>query len=464
MIGRSAVFAAALTAGCVVACPAAAQRMAGAQATSIAGVVFDSLRTKAPLAGATVVLIELNKYVSADERGRFHFDSLVPGRYRLSFLHPVLDSLHITASETEVDAVAGTATVVRLVTPSAASLYARLCPAPREKLTGVVIGRVYDVDDDSPLAGAVVSSAWDELVIENGTVRGHTAGHRVVTTASGGFVFCGVPSDAPFKLRASAGGASAGPIEVSLGTSLVASADLAVSRAPAGAARLATLRGSVRRTDGTPLAGAIISSDAATVPARADAAGRFTLAGIVPGTRVVEVKALGLNPLTLVMDFRSGMAIDTAFTLIRPAQPLSPVAVSGRSDEIDRGEFDRRRQSTAGYFATQADIMKFAPGDLGEVFQRVPSLRLQPGPPRAGVNTRQVTMMGSGGNPYCVPTFFIDGVEFAGGGVGSFAEVMDAVKPEMVKGIEVYRPGSPIPPRFDRTSRTGCGSIVVWTR
>jgi hypothetical protein len=55
-------------------------------------------------------------------------------------------------------------------------------------------------------------------------------------------------------------------------------------------------------------------------------------------------------------------------------------------------------------------------------------------------------------------------VEFAGGGAGSFAEVMDAVKPEAVKGIEVYRSAGPIPPRFDRSSRTGCGSIVIWTR
>ena len=207
----------------------------------------------------------------------------------------------------------------------------------------------------------------------------------------------------------------------------------------------------------------MVTSDASDAPARTDAAGAFALGGIIPGTRVVEVKALGFAPLTFVHDFRAGVTIDTTLKLTRPVQTLNPVAVTARTDEIDRGEFDRRRRASAGYFATAAEIMKFSPSDLGDVFQRVPSLRLQPGPPRAGSTSKQVTMMGGGGNPYCVPTFFVDGVEFAGGGAGSFAEVMDAVHPELVKGIEVYRSAGPIPPRFDRSSRTGCGSIVVWT-
>jgi hypothetical protein len=209
----------------------------------------------------------------------------------------------------------------------------------------------------------------------------------------------------------------------------------------------------------------VVTSDASSEPVRSDTAGAFTLGGITPGTRVVEVKAVGLTPLMLVFNFRAGSTIDTAFTLTQQAQALGPVSVTARTDEIDRGEFDRRRRETAGFFMTQAEIMKFTPGDLADVFQRVPALRVQAGPLRAGSSTRQVTMIsGAGAIPYCVPTFFVDGVEFAGGGGGSFLDVMDAVKPEMVKGIEVYRAGPAMPPRFDRRTRTGCGSIVIWTR
>ena len=43
---------------------------AGAQG-SIAGTVYDSLRTHAPLANATVVLVERSQYATTDARGRF---------------------------------------------------------------------------------------------------------------------------------------------------------------------------------------------------------------------------------------------------------------------------------------------------------------------------------------------------------------------------------------------------------
>ena len=67
---------------------------AGAQG-SIAGTVFDSLRTRAPLAGATVVLVERSRYATADARGRFRFDSVPDGHYTIGFMHPVLDSLDL---------------------------------------------------------------------------------------------------------------------------------------------------------------------------------------------------------------------------------------------------------------------------------------------------------------------------------------------------------------------------------
>ncbi len=435
--------------------------VAAAQA-SIAGVVFDSLRTNAPLRGASVVLIELNRYATSDERGRFHFDSIVPGRYRLSFLHPVLDSLDVAAGEGVVDAIAGTATTVRLATPSPASLYARVCPAPREKATGVVLGRVRDVDDDAPVAGAVVSSAWVELVVYNGSMMRQAAGHRATTDATGGFIFCGVPTDAPFTLRAALGAASAGPIEITLGATLVSRADLAVSRAPGTRATRATVRGTVRRADGRPLAGAVVASAAADSLARADATGGFTLTGIAPGTRTIDVRALGLAPLRVVLDLRSGATVDTTLTLTQSAQPLGAMAITARTDQIDGGGFDRRRRESAGHFLTPADITKHSPSELADVFQGIPSLRVQTAGSRAGVPTRQLTMTSSGGmNAYCSPTIFLDGVEF---NVGSLAELMDTVKPDQVKGIEVYRTGAPMPPRFDRSIRTGCGSVVVWTR
>jgi hypothetical protein len=47
---------------------------------SIAGTVYDSLSTHAPLANATVVLVERSRYATTDARGRFRIDSVPDGR------------------------------------------------------------------------------------------------------------------------------------------------------------------------------------------------------------------------------------------------------------------------------------------------------------------------------------------------------------------------------------------------
>ena len=55
---------------------------AGAQG-SIAGTMYDSLSTHAPLANATVVLVERSRYATTDSRGRFQIDSVPDGHYTL---------------------------------------------------------------------------------------------------------------------------------------------------------------------------------------------------------------------------------------------------------------------------------------------------------------------------------------------------------------------------------------------
>lgn len=444
--------------------------MLGAQA-SITGTVFDSLRTNAPLHGATVVLVERSRYATSDERGRFHFDSVVPGRYTVAFMHPMLDSLDLTMSETIVEAAAGAATPIRLYTPSSATLYARVCPAPREKATGFLLGRVRDVDADAPVAGAVVTSEWSEFAPLNGTVARTAVGHRATTTASGGFIFCGVPTDATFAVVATLGGSMAGPVEVALGTSFIGHLELAVRVGADSAEAHSTLRGTVKRASGQAVAGALVAvAGDSTRSARTDAAGRFALGGVPSGTRAFDVRAVGLAPMNVVLDLRSGAIRDTAIVLEKPAQPLQAVNVTTRTSNIDRGEFDRRRHESAGYFMTAEDIAKTSPSNIADLFRRVPSVRVGMMPvngrgSRANIPTLQAMMINSAGKTQqCIPNFFLNGAPYLVDDNHTFAELMDLVNPEDIKGLEVYRPGTPMPPQFDRSSLTGCGSIVIWTR
>jgi hypothetical protein len=50
--------------------------------------------------------------------------------------------------------------------------------------------------------------------------------------------------------------------------------------------------------------------------------------------------------------------------------------------------------------------------------------------------------------------------------VQSTIEDVRRVIPQMsdIKGIEVYTQSEIMPPGFDHSSTTGCGSIIIWTR
>ncbi len=97
-----------LTRAFIVALLSAAATAAPARAQgSITGTVFDSLRTRAPLAIATVVLVLHSRYVTTDARGRFRIDSVADGRYTIGVVHPVLDSLDLQLPVVPVAVSAG---------------------------------------------------------------------------------------------------------------------------------------------------------------------------------------------------------------------------------------------------------------------------------------------------------------------------------------------------------------------
>src|SRR5687767_9780183 len=64
---------------------------------SLTGLVVDSIRGR-PLAGAEVVISGTTLSVTTDSSGRFTFDSLSAGDYRLGFFHPFLDSISVASA------------------------------------------------------------------------------------------------------------------------------------------------------------------------------------------------------------------------------------------------------------------------------------------------------------------------------------------------------------------------------
>lgn len=233
------------------------------------GLVHDSLLGDgdgAPLAGARVVALPLDASASgggdaretiSDPRGRFAFDGLPPGRWRVQVTEAGLDSAGL------YDGVLGEVTVaagitpprLTLATPSRATLVARLCGGGAVDVPGRVAmprrtvllwGGVHDEATDAPLAGAVVRVAWLSVGADG---RPAEVGAEVPTDATGRWALCltGASGELDdFTVRAvasgtrgagAATGAATGAVTLGAGARGVARLDLTVAAEPVAAPR-----------------------------------------------------------------------------------------------------------------------------------------------------------------------------------------------------------------------------------
>jgi hypothetical protein len=463
-----------------------ASRLSSAQAT-VSGTVFDSLRTSAPLKGATVVVPELSRYATTDSRGRFRLDSIPPGQFSITFLHPALDSLDI-AAQVQLIVVPERGTVeAHLTTPSPAAAYARLCPGTRDVTTGLLLGRVRDVDDARPIASAVVTADWMEYGLDRTGMRGRVVRANAVTDSAGVYLMCGVPSDVMYRVFALATGYAAGPVPVVPDARLLDRLDLAISRhdsaarlsvaelvdttrrgAPLGAAPgNAALSGRVLATSGRPIPVALVGMIGADLSTRADSSGHFRLSRIPAGTRAITVRSIGLAPTTLVFTLRAGETADTTIRIENTIQALREVTVlATRAKPVDNTGFDERIRVGLGNFITETEIEKRPATDLYGFLARVPGLIYNITVANDQMIRRVLMHGGSGlGSSFCTPTFFLDGQKFElDSGPQPLETLVQMAQTAWLKGIEVYSRTGSIPQRFDYSGSTGCGSVVIWTK
>jgi Carboxypeptidase regulatory-like domain/TonB-dependent Receptor Plug Domain len=358
---------------------------------------------------------------------------------------------------------------LKALTP--AQRYAEICPGRRESGTGAIVGRVRDVDDGTSLAGATVSTEWTDYTV---TAIGRSAGHprrqESKTTGSGFYLLCGVPVKLRLDVRTDLTGVMAGPTPIVLDDRLIASLNFAISRKDAGAhtvtvgdslvmdataAGSATITGTVRGGDGRPLINAVLDVLGTHLSARTDANGAFRLAKIPAGTRAIEVRSIGFEPVLFSTDLATNASRDTTISITAQVQQLAKVDVKGNKalpSWMERSGFDARKTQGLGAFMTQADIGKHGYSDVVSVLQGMRGIRIE-----FGGQFPSVQLVG--GAARCNPNLFLDGVRFT----GSFRELSGIATPEAVKGIEVYSNTGTIPPQFYIAS-TQCGSIVVWMR
>jgi hypothetical protein len=183
---------------------------------------------------------------------------------------------------------------------------------------------------------------------------------------------------------------------------------------------------------------------------RTDPEGRFTITNIPPGTRQIEVLAIGASPALALADVLPHATTDIVIQVEKVPVLASVRSTSKRGARVAESEFEERRKSGLGYIRDSTDIIRY--DQFFDIFRDIPSLTTTY---KAGALSI-ASPDGKGGS--CAPTVLIDGTEAA------FGHLIDLYSKE-VAALEVYARITQVPARFQKPGiRAQCGMILVWTK
>jgi len=428
----------------------------------VIGVAFDSVRG-APLAGAFITLTSparASRSAESDSLGRFHFDGVVPDEYVVAAQHAAFDSLGLTGSSVHVHVTDGRDTV-RLGTPSFDRLWRIACDdrsPPAD--TGFVFGTARSAATRLPVADAVVTVRWSELVVDKTTGVGRRPWRTEARTDErGGYRACNVPTGAILQIQAAADSSAdrvgTDVIDLVAGDRRVERLDLVIGASATDSHSLTagTVAGMVSDEDGTPIVGARVS--ASGMPeARTDSAGNFVLRGVAPGTRQFDVRAVGRTPSSAVVDVYPR---DTARVALVLRSVTTLAAMNVRSNRtyqrIVADGYEQRRRMGFGQFRDSTELARHA--TLSSVFEEMPNVIVSPSGSTRGAKVNFPNVKGTG---RCDPYIWVDGVLDRSGR-------FDELAPDDIAAIEVYPHAFTTPGEFVvRKDQQLCGSVVVWTK
>jgi len=437
--------------------------------TVVSGIVYDSLLTNAPLAGAEVTLSGVSQRIVTDARGRFSIDSVPVGPHEITFSSARLDSLGIGIPIWPIEVTAKGLPRLVLATPSAAMVHRKVCKTT-DTTTALVVGSMRDAATGQPLVGARVSAAWSDWIWRQGMVRQNRAAVGE-SDQHGAYALCGVPNDVTTALQATSGMHASGVIAATIQGKQLAFLNLSVSltdsvipAAPGDSTSHPRSVGTARlvgtvRANGRAIAGARVSVIGSTAQTRSDSAGRFTISDLPGGTQTVQVLVLGAAPARSIVELKPGGSADIQVNIDPNAVALAPVSVIAERTRVARTGFEDRRKMGFGHFLTSEDIERRHPFDTSDLFRTVPGMTVS----RSGFRTVVGFLRGQGfGADYrdCPADLFVDGVHLM---MDETMSIDDWVRPDQIESIETYNGLAGVPP-FARGLRLYCGVIAIWTK
>lgn len=427
----------------------------GEAARSLTGVVIDSVRMR-PLAGAEVVIAGTALSALTDSSGRFHFDSIPVGGYQLAFFHPLLDSMSVASAPRSVSIPVEEGKGVVLTVPSAATLIRTICQVDSVGARSILVGRVRDPDTGAPVAGASVVVAWTDFQVskKKGIGRTPQALHGG-TDRTGAYRVCGLPAEVDAMVHATRGSSSTSPVPISSQSSGVVIRDLALENPETATGRRASVAGTVKNSEGAPIAGAAILIAGLSSRTSSDAKGEFSLSGVPLGTRTITVRRLGFSPANIAVDLTSQEVHRVDAVLGEYVLVIDPMYVIARREKAFASiGFTARKRQGMGQFRVRADFERNNPRFLSDIVGMMPGIHVE------YVEGRRI-LKGVGAGAECV-ALVVDGMHWEST-IDQAGDFDDAVLPEQIAALEVYS-GPAVPIEFESIVSRGCTTIVLWTK
>ncbi|HXT16294.1 MAG TPA: carboxypeptidase-like regulatory domain-containing protein [Gemmatimonadaceae bacterium] len=439
------------------------------QRAAIKGIVWDSISER-PLVGANVQLVAADAKLgnrrftaTTDSIGRFAIPNVPSGRYVAGFYHPLLDSLGAQLSDVTIT-ITDRIHTIALSTPGPLTILRRACGDPNARTA--IIGHVHDAENEMPLAKVLVFATWPNVDETRSSFKASTQGDSVRTDDSGAFIVCDVPMHTEVRVRAVSGADSSGAIAVEVAPFTFRHLSLYVLTDHRDAAADSTptrLTGRVRDENGRPVAAARILVLGTRSDTVTDEDGTFRLTRLVPGSRAVNVRAVGFAPTEDEVQLLAGRTNIADFTLHRVTR-LDGMTVRA-AVELQRRQdaFEENRRTGAGYFASPEKTLSTT-DIVAELVRELPGMQVEYQHAEWSVIMNRPASENRFGAPVgtCSPTMILNGKPTP----DSFDDIVKDTRRDELVGVEMYPRESMAPAKYARNMNPlkECGLIAVWTR